>query len=1139
MSTVPYNSEEVNFLDSASTKTQSCLCVSSAYIRRSPPPEKRLPQETKLRFVTRRSIEVYPTENLGKARINKMKLLLFSLPNDILDPILAYLDGTDLAHLFCSGCPAIHARLWRLQAFRYTIPKSRGPIDWVKCTSLIPRFEVLSSVILVASNPIQPCMHALELSLLPSTLTNLELRFRGIVDEFAAQPTLFSHLKNLESLNIEQRDRIASISTCVWLLELPKSLLRLRIWAISADAAKPGNNLLKDMTSRDTRLWIYSAHVDALVAVGKVVDFKSNLSAMKSFVDEPESTKSIVEEVNKRASNIEHSEKSAESQYTEKRLFEIADYPFFGVFGSGWRLNLTHLNLALGVATRHLDFALLPPCLVEICVSVEPWLNRRPNRIANVDHVNYRNFRYLRVLALGEYTGCESLTWSWVSELPQSLQKLQFPFVPIFDQLALQELANTFESRNNEYFNRIENDINGVHRLVPALLKEFIMTSTPPTARALPIPPEIIHCFSSIKEANISETINFSVPSIPTLGRNLSKTEKNGCIWPVGLERINADNFVVTPSSTAMIDAYSAFLAHEASMKMEENNSKSQFSNSSPSSSQSSDAEASPSSSSSLVSQNLNTSSSSHWTFSGGQDRLNKFPNVFNFCASTLTSLTVYSGFDVSHVDVLPFTLQEIRLTVFNGDVWSTLCDLAVNHRRLPNLSIIALLRRHLSIFPANISTCPPTVHTLELHGVVLHDFNATHLINVRKLAITYPPLPWSVLHLLPPHLESLEFEMSEKIYLSHLSSESPFPRSLQHLHIGAPDENTSSAPSPFDIAGCPFKVRYDSLPIFLDDEARFYRNILQGLDSLTSISLPFPQSIIVLSHFRGDVTFRILKLSFWRRALHYWMYLRLPFYGFFYNHLEKVLPPTEVLTQRRVKNCIFDNAKGGNTLSAIKWHPYKHAETGDFRYLPIQTYFDLRGIDHRLQCERSHEDEVPAVITQVVTILPALTVSLVKVSLSAIYALYSRWNSSPETQILENISNSAKIADSTLLGTLVAPFTRILPSSVLEGLSTSYPMLKSIPWLRIWFILSAYSTFAVTWRTCESRQHSTVRALSTRNRVKKLFTDLLHDRPGQIWLALALCHIFFPILFPSKTTFWLLEASIGVFCTTFAYFRV
>lgn len=994
-----------------------------------------------------------------------MRLLLISLPNDLLVLILQYLDGTDIVRLVCTGNSAILTRLRRLQAFQLTIPKHVGPIDWVKSIALISQFDPLISLSLIAGNAHQPPLRALKSTLLPTTLRDLELRFRGAVTAFATHPAMFSHLQSLESLNIEQRSSLSSKHVCIGLLSLPKSLTRLRVWATAHDPLKAEFSIPEDMEYPEPRFWIHSTHVEALTAIRKVTDFKSNVRVKRVFDVDSYGSQDIVNELNNRIANEKGFENASE-RVTAHNMLESANSPFFGSFGLLAHFNLTHLYLMLAEATRAVDCTLLPPSLVELSIFVEPRLYRGYSLATNVAYINYMNFKFLKVLRMGQF---EDNTWSWLLNLSGSLRRLYCHLVPPSKE-HLPAILETLECRNDDHLEK------EIFQLIPALLVEFeIMEflNANYTPAPTPIPSELVHCFTSVQNTRISHARTAPVP--PPFPFVDYEVKKNSMFWPPGAKRVIAHRLVPYYSSEAMYQPYCDFLTLEASVATEERRSKSKNSETPNDSFQLHDLEISSSTSSSSTIDKQHSSVSSPYILSGGHEMSNKIFENFHFRPSTLTSLQVNSEFSANHLCMIPCTLRELRVSAPADDIWTSLCFRA--NTRFPELSIVSIRN---SQFPIDLPSCPPTVHTLEIDKLEPFSINCKDLVTLRHLRVFDTPISWSDLEYLPPCLESLEIEIIKKFDFTIPDTKPLFPVSLRHLQFTISDIASNN---PFDSLqkfGCPFRTQSFTLSGFLEDESRFYKHILKGLDSLTSLSIPSVDSPILLSSYQSKdvrVGLKYGRLRLWLRS---WLSLRIPFYGLFSD-------PQPVFWCTLTRQRIQSNLSSCKSLTNIVWTPKAHLLVEN--YLLYQYYLESRGILHEFDCETRKKFSL--MFFHAVAAIPMVAAGLLVTGIKAGYRF---------------IFASKEIPQKTI-------------ESVAHRLD--------LPWIRIWFCISAVSTIALAWKENFGGGTQEKRSLWTNARNVALHLVNSKDRLAPILVGAGLVYLLIPILFPSKTTFWIVEASL------------
>lgn len=1039
---------------------------------------------------------------------------LRSLPADPLALILDYVDGTDIVRLFCCGDAPLCARLKRFKAFRVQIPKDSGHIDWVKSSALIPRFDALTSISLISGFDHQPYTRALEPSVLPTTLTELTLRFSGIVNTFARRPAMFSHLTKLESLDIEQRSRLASFKKCIWLLDLPNTITRLRIWATTFKDQDRNQSFCKDMENPDNRLWIHSTHIEALIALRKVVDFKSNVSSMRGFAAELDSSEYILKEVNKKIAEKKDDQNGAAKPISMEHMCIKEKSPFFSIIGSGPSFNLTRLQLSLGCITRTVNMELLPSSLVEICIFDISGVQRGSCPLENLEYIDFINFPYLETLIIGKHSVIQAMPWSWLIKMPQSLRRFDSPLLPPADDLEMQELVSTLESRNFDYHHNIGGR-DGSLRFVPALITEFQISSLiRPTPEHAAVPFEVIHCFPSLKGAHLSRTNNMEAQSLLFKTRNGSKSENFGWIWPPGLQHVAADSLAIIRSSEAMYNPFKEFLIRESMMAAEERRLNSEISKISSDSSSSNRRESYPASSYSQGDYQRHTSQPQHWTFSQGRQALNKFPNPFNFCASTLTSLTVRSGFTSEQVSLLPYTLQKLWLKSYLGDVWTELCRPQPD--RFPHLSDVSLLGH--SLYMTSIRECPPTITTLDVQKVDTLAFDCKHLVNLRNLRIRKSSLDWSAIERLPPHLESLVVKFKGKISMPELSAQASFPRSIRLLHFGVSDEISNNPPNPRVKAGYPFVLRELTLSSFLEDESRFYTHMLQGMDSLTSLSVPLIPHDSLMSHFATDAKFLSKKATV-RHTLYHWLLLRIPFYGYFSKSPGALNVASgafhDDLWRKRFSDC-FANRK---SLARIK-------NSGDSeRYanpaeLPTQIYFEMSGVKHYFAGVYPFRSRLPPVLLHGFSPIPILLYNI----LVYCYNFVSSWWKSSLT------------LDANLPTATEKFFASLVPDAYA-------PIVYSFPWIRTWFILSALSTAALSWRTLSGGFDLLAESFtpegnanSSRDytfplwkRVYRCAKRIVSDRAGSIALVCASAAVLIPIAFPSKWAFGNVEGALLV----------
>lgn len=1044
----------------------------------------------------------------------EMKLRLFRLPDDLLVPILAYVDSIGIVRLFCSGDASLRARLKRLQTFVYVVPKNVGHIDWIKCSALIPYFDRLISVSLIAENPIHQTIRALDLSILPTTLKKLELRFCGILNLFAGVPTMFSHLTDLESLIVEQRSRLSDKETCIWLLDLPPSLTSLCIW----ETLTPTYYTVQDDTENaNTRLWCYSIQVEVLTALRNVLDFKSNLQLRATYPER----KSLVEEINDLIDSKRSSSELPLARFSMNNLVESFVRPYFEAMNQYSSLNLTCLCLTLGAVSKVIDFALLPPTLVEICILVPPFLSHIHRLAQRFDHLNYRNFPNLRVLVLGKYYNIYDISWSWITQLPQSLRVLKCNLPPtIEDDTAIQEFVSTLESRNYEYFN--QPDASQYSRpFVPALLEEFENFRSSDFLEHATIPQAAVHCFSSLKKIHLSQRYRLAPATLYSVGRNGWNSEIVDWVWPPGVKHVVAGNFSLIYLSESLSKAFSEFLTREASTAITETTSKSRFSKISSSSSQDDVFEFSPRSSSSQLSLHQHSSSSPNRTHFEVQGDSNKFPKRFNFCASTLTHLSVDAGFSEAHLAILPYTIRELRLKFTGGDVWTKLCKLAPS--RFSYLTSISLLGA--TLHRVDISKCPTTVEYLAAYPMPF--FDCRHLVNLRDLRISKSSLSWETLEALPPHLESLEIKFCKQFEFSNLGSKSPFPRSLLHLRFEVALGNPEDYDDPYCKLYCPFEGRPKTLSSFIEDESRFYNYLLQGLDCLTSISVPLPSSLSIVECFRHFDPIAQRTLSRWRFALKHWMLLRVPLSRYILGESESFISPSEVVTSKRVEKSFgFCTALGNiqSSLSSRNTDPY------------LQSYLDARNIPHD-----DFERETTRTIS--VRVLASASFSLLTANLIALgyRILFATILWAIPKQLTERTPN-------WIISAFTRPWSLILPSSVVNG--TSSFLISSIPWIRLWFITSGLSCFVYFCNTFRhSRLSETERSLSVSQQAQLFLRRVTRHNPvfpkfrrmsSGIWIFFSIAYILFPLifpmLFPTKTNFLILEATLFGLCGGYGY---
>lgn len=973
-------------------------------------------------------------------------------------------------------------RLKRLRTFELVVPKTAGHIDWVKCTALLPHFRKLTALFVTAGNDFQPAIRALEPSILPTTLTELKLRFCGVVDTFASSPAMFSHLKTLESLNIEQRASLTTEEACIGLLELPKSLTRLRVWATNYELPRAPFSMISDLENPNVRLTIESTHVESLFTLGKVLDFRTNLLTKKT---------------------------------SPPPFFEGQIMPATG-------LKMTHLFLSLEY--KVVDFALLPPTLLQICVFVRKDLRHSLNVAHNLDRVNYQSFPQLQVLIIGKDAIRSVMPWSWVADLPQSLRKLDCPLIPLSDPQLLQEVLSTLESRNDDYFNHV-GDNERPRRFVPALITSFEISCHVPSRLSIPV--ELIHCFPSLEEALISRTCHDVSPSVHYKVGKCSESEKNDFVWPPGVKRITSNRLELIEPFHSMYSPFCEFLARETSMAIEERDLKSSISKNSSNSSQPNDYETSPSSSSSNRALNLLTSPSSHLSFSGRQEKAITFSNRFNFCASTMTSLSVNFGFGADHLVLLPFTIRELRIDSCRGDIWSELCVLATT--RFPDLEIVSLL----STMPhyAIIEHCPSSVRELELSIVNMNSFDGRHLANLRILTIKNTALEWESLAFLPPFLESLDIKLAKKFDFSNLSSQSPFPRTLQHLRFCITELNSIISYNPTADATCAFRTEALSLSSFLEEESRFYRYILQGLDRLTSISVPLVPSTKLLRHYERRKFFAGLSHGRWLNAIRYYLVLRIPFYSLFAGAKVETTLTSHVLWRRRVQT-LFGSC---NSLSSIATS--SGVGLDDNSPFLLQCYMDSRRLRHNLNCEETMKDSPFAAYA--FGTIPIVVLCLGALGARSIISYTSGWL--PTHTLSQVVSN---LTQTSLSGSW---WSRICSIS-LPSFASNSVLAKPMNWRRTWFVLNAISAVFTAIQLEQTQafgagSRSLLQMLQNAAHVvmqikQHYFPELswLHE---YAWLGIVTVYLFFPFVFPifypSKTNFFIIEFSLLAICTWFA----
>lgn len=429
-------------------------------------------------------------------------VLLSRLQVTYLDFIAFFLDDNDVLRLVHTGDKLLMQRLRQVSRLSIKAGLRVHFIDWSQCFSTLSNFCRLKSLSITSSKENQAYRRPLNVSGLPTTLTELKLCFRGILNHFSENPQLFSSLYNLDLLDLEQRDRLSSNRNRLTLFVLPKSISRLRLWASKFSTQQFGRSIGNERLDRDTSLWMALDDVEDSMA--RMKEFQTNI-VVTNLSTNPHDLSPIF------------SHKSASSE-------------------------LTRLCLTLD-GKRHIDFSILPPTLAEISLSFGKSVQTHPRVHMNEDMISAKRFPNLKILRWEYQMQREPMTWIWMTKLPRSLKSLKcrMQAYSAMKQEEANEVVQTFTARNNNMHAKWCEAL-----FIPSLLKEFKVPKTG-TEKSRKIPPELLKFFTGLDTLHM-DTVTIRTKAETGAVKGAHKFSLSAS-WPHGPRTLTAIELVSTKDS--------------------------------------------------------------------------------------------------------------------------------------------------------------------------------------------------------------------------------------------------------------------------------------------------------------------------------------------------------------------------------------------------------------------------------------------------------------------------------------------------------------------------------------------------------------------------------------------------------------